>query len=341
MTRSSQAYSSKRILVVGGGSIGTRHLANLQRLGMADLAMVEVSSDRRAELSGRSDVTMFADYESGLRWRPEAVLICTPTSLHLDQANRAAENGCHLFVEKPISHRWDGVVDCLSYIGQQGLQTLIGCNFRFHPGMQLAKDLLDQGGFGRIVSARAWFGQYLPDWHPWEDYRRGYSARRELGGGVILDRIHEIDYLMWLLGDIVEVYAMAEKLSHLESDTEDSAALLLRFKSGALGEVHLDYVRRRYDCGFELVGDEGTIRWSYPESALSWYRAETGVWQRKHWPAFDSNQPYMIEMEHFLSILNGDEESAQSAQEGAGRLAVALACIESAQSRRPIIPLRP
>ena len=133
--------------------------------------------------------------------------------------------------------------------------------------MREVKRLVAEGVAGRLVSIRAQFGQYLPDWHPWEDYRRGYSARRDMGGGVVLDRVHELDYVRWLMGNVTEVCALSGKLSSLEIDSEDTAEILLRFESGAFGSVHLDYVRRDRDCRLEIVGEEGTLEWSYQRHA--------------------------------------------------------------------------
>ena len=145
----------------------------------------------------------------------------------------------------------------------KNLVTLVGCNLRFHPGLVAVKRLLEQGVAGRIVAIRAEVGQYLPDWHPGEDYRQGYSARLDLGGGIILDAVHEIDYVRWLLGPVRSVACFAGKLSHLEVETEDTAALLFRFSNGTIGEVHLDYVQRAYSRTCHIIGDEGTIRWDY------------------------------------------------------------------------------
>jgi predicted dehydrogenase len=158
-----------------------------------------------------------------------------------------------------------------------------------------------------MVSARAQFGQYLPDWHPWEDYRKGYSAQRGLGGGVVLDRIHELDYLTWLMGDATAVTALVGHLSHLEIDTEDTAEILLQFANGAFGSVHLDYVRRSYDCALEVIGDQGTIQWCYQDHEVRWQTAGKASWETHRWPDYDGNAMYVEEMRHFLRALAGKE----------------------------------
>jgi len=187
-----------------------------------------------------------------------------------------------------------------------------------------------------MTSARAQFGQYLPDWHPWEDYRHGYSARQDLGGGVVLDRIHEIDYLRWLFGEITEVYAMIGHCSSLEIDTEDTAEMLLRFRSGGFGSIHVDYVRRPYDCSFSATGEEGMIEWCYQDHVVSWYGTSDCTWHRMEWPAYAVNQMYLDEMRHFLQVVSGEAQSECDIQEGRRVLELALAAKDSAAVRASV-----
>jgi predicted dehydrogenase len=187
-----------RFFIVGCGSIGNRHLGNLRRLGVTDIVVFDEREERRRQAAERWDVETTDNFESGLEGSGVAV-ICTPTHLHVSGALIAARAGCHLFVEKPLGHNLDSVDVLLDEVGRRRLRTLVGCNFRFHPAMQELKRLVREGIAGRLVSARVQFGQYLPDWHPWEDYRQSYSARREMGGGIVLDRVHELDYLRWLM----------------------------------------------------------------------------------------------------------------------------------------------
>jgi predicted dehydrogenase len=206
---------------------------------------------------------------------------------------------------------------------------------RFHPGLMRVKSLIADGAVGKVTSARVEVGQYLPDWHPAEDYRQGYSAQAALGGGVILDAIHEIDYARWLLGSVSSVACFAGKQSDLEIDTEDTAAILLRFASGAIGEIHLDYVQRAYSRTCHLIGDTGTIRWDYSAGAVVWYSAQTRTWETFHNPpGWQPNQMYLDEMCHFLRCLSGLEQPTLDVFEAARVLEVALAAKMSAREQR-------
>lgn len=332
-----------RVLVIGCGSIGMRHIRNLLALGVRTIAAYDPRAVRLREVKAQFAVDTVERLEQAWAQRPTAALITAPTSLHVPLAVEAAEHGCHLFIEKPLSDRRDAAVErLLAAVRERQLVTLVGCNLRFHPTLRQVKQLCDARAVGRIVAGRVEVGQYLPDWHPSEDYRQGYSARSELGGGVILDAIHELDYIRWLLGDVAEVSAFAGMLSHLEIDTEDVAAILLRFASGTIGEVHLDYVQRAASRGCHLIGEEGTIRWDYGAGETRWYSAATRQWQTASNPAgWESNQMYVEEMRHFLNCVRGEESPMVDVVEGLRVLEVALAAKTAAAQKRVVaLPLR-
>jgi predicted dehydrogenase len=325
--------AKRRFLVIGCGSIGKRHISNLIALNAGGVLAFDVRADRRHEVQSEFSIETVDELADAWARGPDVALITAPTRMHLSLALQAAERGCHLFIEKPLSDRLEGVDQLLGVVREQNLVTLVGCNLRFHPGLIKVKQLLEQGAVGRAVAARIEVGQYLPDWHPWEDYRQGYSARRVLGGGVILDAIHEIDYVRWMLGEPEEVVCFAGKLSHLDIETEDTAAILLRFTDGTIGEVHLDYVQRAYSRTCHIIGDEGTIRWDYSSGEVRWYSAARGEWQVfVDPPGWEPNQMYIDEMRHFLQCLTGQEKPALDVFEAARVLEVALAAKASAET---------
>jgi predicted dehydrogenase len=328
-------------LVLGCGSIGKRHIGNLLACEAGEVLALDVRADRRKEIQSQFGIDTLENLDKAWECGPQVVLITVPTSLHVSLALKAAERGCQLFIEKPLANHLEGVEQLLSAVRKRDLITLVGCNLRFHPGLMQVKRLLEQRSIGRVVAARVEVGQYLPDWHPQEDYRHGYSARRALGGGVILDAIHELDYIRWMLGEIVTVACFSGKLSCLEIDTEDTAAILLRFADGAIGEVHLDYVQRAYSRSCHIIGDEGTIRWDYAAGRVSYYSAAARQWQAFTNPeTWQANDMYRDEMRHFLRCLAREEQPALDVFEGARVLQVALAAKESAASGQ-VVTLKP
>ena len=320
-------------LIVGCGSIGRRHLRNLKSLGITKLTALDAQPQRAEAVAEELGISTFTSLSQALQSSPDVVFITTPTSFHVPLALDAANNGCHIFIEKPLSHNLDGVDELISLVQAKKLVTMVGCNMRFHPGLSLVKSLLDDGAVGRVLVARAQVGQWLPDWHQWEDYRQGYSARKDLGGGVILDATHELDYIGWLLGSrVYQLVCFADKTSCLEIDTEDTAAIMLRFADGAIGEVHMDYVQRAYSRSCHIIGDMGTIHWDYTEGQVRLYSASEESWHTYCNPTgWDPNQMYIDEMCHFLHCLSGEEEPALSVAAGKRVLELALAAKQSAE----------
>lgn len=322
-----------RVVVIGCGSIGERHINNLLALGVQDVLAHDVRPDQRHKVQTRFGITTVEQLEDVWALAPNAALIAVPTSCHVPMALEAAQHGCHLFIEKPLSDRVDEELSrLLAVVEERQLTTLVGCNLRFHPGLLRLKTLLEARAIGRVVAARVEFGQYLPDWHPWEDYRLGYSARQELGGGVILDAIHEIDYIRWLLGEAEAVSSFSGRLSHLQITTEDTAALMLRFANQAIVELHLDYVQRAYSRTCQLIGDEGTLRWDYLAGEVRLYTATTRTWQVFRNPQdWEPNQMYLDEMRHFLDCLSRTAVPCLNIRDARRVLEIALAAKTAAR----------
>lgn len=325
------------ILVTGCGSIGKRHIRNLKTLNAGEIIAHEVKHERRQEVEREYSVSAFAELDEALAQKPDVAFICTPNSLHIPPALAAAKRGCHLFIEKPLSHTLEGVDELAEIVARKKLVTLVGCNMRFYPGIKLMKELLDKGSIGRVLSVRVQAGSYLPDWHPWEDYRQGYSANRSLGGGVILDGVHEIDYIKWFFGKVSQVFCFSGKFSSLQIDTEDMAEILLKFKSGVLAEIHLDYIQRAYGRSCQIIGEQGTILWDFNEKQVKLYSAGSKSWQTfQEKPDYDLNEMYIDEMKHFLMCVDGKAKSMQDINSAKEALDIVIWAKESNQSGKVI-----
>lgn len=326
-----------KILIAGLGSIGRRHLRNLQQLGERDILLYRTyrSTLPDDELAG---LPVETDLQTALAHKPQAVIISNPSALHLEVAIPAAQAGCHLLIEKPLSHSQAGTGGFVEVARQSGSRVLVGYQFRFHPGLQQARRLLMEGRIGKVFSAHAHWGEYLPGWHPWEDSRLGYSARAELGGGVVLTLSHHLDTLRWLLGEVAEVWAFTGRLSQLVEDVEDNAEIGLRFAQGALASVHLDYCQRPPENYLEIVGDLGTLRWDNTSASLTLQNSdgmgESEIHAYPPPPGFNRNQLFLAEMRHFLQVVRGEAESICDLQDGLQTLDLALAALQSAQQQR-------
>jgi len=228
----------------------------------------------------------------------------------MEQALAVASQGVDLFVEKPLCHDPRGMCELADVVERKNLVSLVGCNMRFHPGPAKVKALLSEGRVGRVLFARLHCGSYLPGWRPGTDYRENYAAHRETGGGCILDCIHEIDLCRWYLGEIAGVFCMAGQLSSLEINTEDVAALVCRHASGAISEIHLDYVERTYERGCQIVGESGSIFWDFGKSEVRFYDAVTESWETFAPPAdWQTGEMYVAEMKHFLDCVGSRSQT--------------------------------
>lgn len=335
-----------KFLIAGLGSIGRRHLRNLLALGESDIILYRTHRGTLPD-SELPDFPVETDLTTALKQQPDAVIISNPTALHLDVAIPAAQAGCHLFLEKPISHSLERIDELTVAVSSTGVSVFVGFQFRFHPGLRQVKRLLEKGVIGQPLSARAQWGEYLPGWHPWEDYRQSYSARPELGGGVILTLCHPLDYLRWLLGEVTHLWAFAGQLSQLELQVEDSAEIGLRFASGVIGSVHLDYARRPPAHQLEIVGTRGTLQWHNEDGAVHLYQASNpdlqqvsgGEWEIFPPPeGFERNTMFLEQMRHFVAILHGDTAPLCALEDGVRALQLSTAAIASQREGRMIHP---
>jgi predicted dehydrogenase len=328
-----------KILIAGLGSIGRRHLRNLLALGERDILLYRTgrSTLPEDELAGFPVET---DLAAALEHRPEAVIVANPTALHLEVAIPAAGRGCHLLIEKPVSHSLDGVERLQGSVQRGGGEVLVGFQFRYHPGLQKIKQLISHpitSPIGRPLSARAHWGEYMPGWHPWEDYRHSYSARADLGGGVILSLCHPLDYLRWLFGEVEALWAFTGRLGDLGLDVEDTAEIGLRFSDGILGSVHLDYNQRPSAHTLEIVGTQGTIRWDNADGDVhvDQFPVDANDVSSLQFPApsgFQRNDMFLAEMRHFLALARGEEAPVCSLEDGIHALYLAMAARQSAET---------
>jgi predicted dehydrogenase len=312
-----------RFLIAGFGSIGRRHFRNLLALGEGNIVFYRTgrSTLPEEELNG---FPVLYEIQAALDYKPDAVIVANPTALHLEVAIPAAEAGCSLLLEKPISHSLEGVDELKSALQRGGRKALVGFQFRFHPGLQMVKKLLTDGVIGKPLAARAAWGEYLPAWHPWEDYRQGYAARSDLGGGVVLTLCHPCDSMRWLMGEVVELRAMTGKVSDLELQVEDVAEVSLRFASGALGSVHVDYFGQPPVHRLYIYGSDGRLEWNNSDGAVHYYAASTGEWKICAIPEdFERNQLFVDEMKHFIEVAQGKAEPLCTLDDGIRALEIA------------------
>ncbi|MFZ5904358.1 MAG: Gfo/Idh/MocA family protein [Chloroflexota bacterium] len=337
-----------KFLIAGLGSIGRRHFRNLIALGEKDIVLLR--SHRATlpddELTGYPVET---DIRAALtKHKPDAVIVANPTALHLDVAIPSAEAGCAVLLEKPVSDSLDRLDVLQKAARKSRSKILVGFQFRYHPTLNKARELIQQGALGQVLTVHAHWGEYLPQWHPWEDYRQSYAARADLGGGVIRTLTHPLDYLRYLIGDVESLWSFNGHISPLELDVEDVAEIGLKFSSGAIGGVHLNYVQRPPTHRLEVVGTNGTLRWDNADGILDFYKmpAAFGTFSGEP-PApivetyappegFERNHLFLAQTHHFIEMVRGESEPRCTLEDGIMALHLALAAKESTSTGRVV-----
>ncbi len=325
-----------KYLIAGYGSIGRRHFQNLKTLGQKDILFYRSGKGQfdNDELDG---FIVEQDIQTALSHKPDAVIVSNPTSLHLDVAIQAAQLGCHILLEKPISHNMDGIDALQAAIAQSGGRVLVGFQLRYHPGLLKVAELIQSGQLGDPLFGRAHWGEYLPNWHPYEDYRKGYSARSDLGGGVVLTLSHPFDYLSWLLGPVENVSASTQKSSELEISVEDEVDAILQHASGAKISAHLDYLQKEPSHSLEIVLSKGMLRWDATTASIDVYRSANNEWESLQLAEnFERNDLFLDLMRHFMDVVENGAEPSCSLEDGIRALKIALAVHESANQGKVI-----
>ena len=230
-----------------------------------------------------------------------------------------------------------GIKSLLQLIKEKKLVTLVGCNMRFHPCLIKIKKLISDGKIGRIISVLAENGSYLPEWHPHEDYKKSYASREDLGGGVVLTCIHEIDYLYWLFGQVKEVFSITGKFSNLNLDAEDLSSILFLFKNNIVAELHLDYFQRPSFRSCKIIGTKGTIYWNSETNSVKMYNIKKKRWDEKlKLRNYDQNDMYIKEISHFLKCVNKKKKTINTINQAAKTLEIALAVKKASKIRKGV-----
>ncbi len=314
-----------RIALLGCGSIGKRHLANLRQLGYRDILVCDPVAAVRDSIAAEFGIPVYAEAQAVWERRPAAVLITSPSHLHTPLALQAAEIKAHLFIEKPLSHSLERLDHLLQLVYEKQLVTLVGCNMRFHPGPAQVKHWLESEAIGCVLGARFQTGSYLPRWRPQSNYRQSYSASSTWGGAV-LDCIHELDLAVWLLGEAQLAAAVTRPAASLGLATDGLAEILLEHTSGAVSNVHLNFVQRNYRRGIQIIGSTGSIEWEWSTARADLYGPDGAVMASIPQPTeWQVNQMYLDELQHFLTCVQTHEPTVNPLAAAMHTLRLALA----------------
>jgi predicted dehydrogenase len=259
-----------RVAIIGLGSIGRRHLRLISEI-RPDIEIIIVRSGYGIACKEEKIASKIVfSINEAIGFGIQAAIISSPATLHLQQSLELAKNGVHLLIEKPLSHTADGLDELLKVVNNNNIIAMVGYALRYDTGARKFKDWLSNKAIGKILHARIECGSYLPSWRPDQDYRKTVSALPELGGGVLLELSHEIDYLHWFFGRPIDIQAQITNSKMLDIDVEDQADLLITSEQGYPISVQIDFNRRHVKRECTIITTEGELTWNAVNKKVIW-----------------------------------------------------------------------
>ncbi len=324
--------SKHRLLVIGVGSIGERHVRCFLATGRVDVGICELNPELRESVAKRYNLTeVYGDLAAALAKPWSAVLVATPAHTHIPIATEVAKAGIHLLIEKPLSTSLDGIEELQRIVAKKKLLAAVSYNHRAHPGNQAMKDALDSGRYGKPLQLYMASGQHFPTYRP--AYRDIYFADPKQGGGAIQDSItHTLNLAEWLVGPITRLAVDADH-KHLEGVTvEDTVHIIARH-----GDVMATYATNMYQAPNEgcitVVCEKGTVRFELHEKRLRIMTDVEGPWDESLHELPDRDAWYVRNANIFLDALEGKGEPLCTLAEGLQTLKVNLAALKAAKSK--------
>jgi predicted dehydrogenase len=296
------ALREMRVAVVGYGSIGRRHSENLRRLGIGSMVLVRRDAASNAAFTIPADAIVVHDARQAVERGIDLAIVDNPTRQHVQAATPFLAAGIPVLIEKPIAADVAEARRLQILAAKHGILCGTAYCMRYHPAYRLAREAITQGRLGRVLYAKAWFESWLPDWHPWEDYRQSYAARRDLGGGVLPTLDHELDFLCWCLGRPRNAVGTSHRSGALEMGVDDVASLAIEYAGGATAHCLLSLCRRDRQRGFEFIGSQASLRYSLETGQLLLCReaASEVLWNGRE---YDTNQMYLEMLADFVEAV--------------------------------------
>jgi predicted dehydrogenase len=340
-----------KILMIGLGGIGQRHTRNLRALLGDSVEILAhrvrrqmhvvtpvMGADPNRNVENEYAIRTFLSLEDALAERPDIAFICNPSSLHIPVALACVQANCDLFVEKPLSDSMRGIDQLIHAVEENKTIAMVGYQLRFHPCLRALAETVKSGILGTLLAVRATVGEYLPNWHPYEDYRQMYAARADLGGGVVLSQIHEFDYLYSLFGVPTRIFALGGHWSDLEIDVEDTASMVMEcsFAKRPLPILlHQDYLQSPPSRQCEVLGDRGRVVMDLHALTVSVLTRGNTAPEVRGFSGFERNQLFIDQLKHFLDCVKSRTKPVVDLHDGLHSLRMALAAKKSIETHQP------
>lgn len=302
----------KKIFFVGLGGAGQRHLrifkdlfpgsveySAYRSIGRTPLLNLDFSVSTETALEKKYDLTLFNSLEEGLENEPDLIVISTPSSLHFETAKKAAERNINIFIEKPFSHNLDGFSDFENRVLEKNLYFFVSFQRRFHPYLKKIKEIIESGILGKIITANFNVASYVPAWHPYEDYKQLYACRADLGGGVLLTEIHELDLCYWYFGLPDYVSCIGGNYSNIKLDVEDTTHITLEYKDFAV-QINLCFMQQHNRRDLYISGTNGYVEWNADGNTFKFVNYNDGIEENFEDSNYTNDDMFVSQAEYFL-----------------------------------------
>ncbi len=338
-----------KVLFIGLGGIGQRHLRNLLFLtnNKIDLYAWRVKKNRKeitnsltleksSNIEKKYNIKIFSSLNKALKIKPSITFICNPSSMHIKPAILAVKSGSHVFIEKPLSNSVNGIKELIKESKKRKKVVYVGFQLRFNPVIKKLKETIEKEEIGNILGVRSEVAEFMPGFHKYENYQNSYASKKHLGGGVILTQIHEIDYLQWIFGIPKRVFALGGKYSNLKINVEDCANILIesRLKKKDIPiSIYMDYLQKDVRRICYVYGSEGRIEADLKNLTLKIIK-EKNKKKQFQWKNFNRNEQFIEQLKHFLNVIKTKEKPLVDLREGTKSLEIALAAKKSLVTKK-------
>lgn len=333
---------SKTALICGLGSIGKRHLENLETLGFSCKDILVYRTQKGSQPFGDNVLQhhghrhpVFYDLDQALSKLPQITFITNPTAYHISLALKAAKARSHLYIEKPLSHSLEGVHSLEKEILKKNIFATVAYNLRFHPLMGKIKNWLDEKILGEIISCQAEIGERITHWHPWENHEISYASREDLGGGAILTQSHELDYLYWFFGMPEMVFSAGGILGDLQMNVENCVSSIIKYPT-FYASLYLDYYKHPPRRTLQITGTKGRLEWNDLEKKCSFLPLQGNPIFYEEPKDFDRNHMYLAQLKDFLTCIQKNKSPSIDFRQGADVLKIALAMKASLKTGKKV-----
>ena len=341
----------KRILFIGLGGAGQRHLRLFrENLAGKNVEFIAYRSTNKTPLlnpdfsvnQGGSiediyGIKVYDNFDEALALKPDLAIISTPSSMHLKYAQLCAEKSVNVFVEKPLSNSTEGLQELKETVERNKVAIQIGLQRRFHPLLSRVNDIIVSGSIGQILTANFVVASYIPRWHPYEDYLELYACRKELGGGVLLTEIHEIDLAVWYFGMPSSVVCIGGTYSNVGMNVEDTVRLTLDYIKFSV-QINLTFWQKHHERLFSICGEDGYLSWNQDDDTLTeeYFNTPNKSVARKN-PNPGNDAMFDLQIKSIISHLNFSS-GMKSLNDSISALKIVEAAKKSMKTGRAIVP---